>query len=88
MDYSNIHEKIYNSLSKTEQKEADIIIDDTNLNICCRCTKIVRWFDEMYWKGEYHAKDNGTNHTNYILGDYDSVCDECYSILSNQKINH
>ena len=80
IDYSkyetkNIHYKFLSDLPKGfDVKEVD---DD--LNVCDKCLVIVRWFDEMYWKGEECQE------TNEILDDYESVCDDCYVELANNK---
>ena len=79
IDYSkystdDIHYKFeYDLPSNFDVKEVD-----EDLNVCDKCLVIVRWFDEMYWSGEECQE------TNDILGDYDSVCDDCYVDLANK----
>ena len=80
IDYSkystdDIHYKLLSDLPKGfDEKEVD---DD--FNSCCKCGKIVRWYDEMYLQGEECEE------TNEILNKYDSVCDDCYVELANKK---
>jgi len=49
-----------------------------SLNSCDKCEKVVRWHDQMYWRGDECAE------TNKILGDWYAVCDDCYIELANK----
>ena len=71
----NIHYKFEYNLPKG----FDVKDVDEDLNVCDKCGKIVRWFDEMYWSGEECQE------TNDILGEHTAVCDDCYVELAIEK---
>ena len=77
IDIDDVH---YHNINEFP-KNFDVKDVSEDLNCCDKCEVIVRWYDEMYWKGEEDME------TNKILGeDYEAVCDDCFNILSNQKI--
>ena len=79
MKYRYKYEEIHKTNINDYPKGFDVKDVDEDLNVCDKCGKIVRWFDEMYWSGEECQE------TNDILGEHTAVCDDCYVELAIEK---